>query len=217
MKKLIGISPFGEHEISYWNYILSQIMDNYEIIVLENNVPVSLSVLDFLIFDGGSDVNPYYYGQFSKGSHSPDVSRDRFEYFLFRHYYHEPRTKYVGICRGHQFVNVMMLGSLFQDLPSLIRGHKPFHDNVVMSRKLIRYLTNIDEGTIPVNSTHHQAVNLIGPNMSVTMRHMGYGTVEGTESLDDKIRTVQSHPEYMDLKSYPNSIEVLKYLFRVEG
>src|SRR3989304_3326574 len=108
----------------------------------------------------------------------------------------------------------MMLGNLFQDLPSLVRGHNPFHDNVVMSRKLIRYLTNIDGDTIPVNSTHHQAVNLIGPNMSVTMRHMGYGTVEGTESLDDKIRTEQSHPEYMDLKSYHNSLEVLKYLFR---
>lgn len=95
--------------------------------------------IDLVVFTGGSDVNPDYYGQnIGKYTHI-DKERDIFEVNLWK------RLPYnvlkVGICRGSQFATAMSGGSLIQH----VNGHGG--DHVISTKEGI---------TLTMTSTHHQ-------------------------------------------------------------
>lgn len=158
--------------------------------------------VDMIIFDGGADVNPALYGEDrSKYVTVINDERDKFEEIIFNHYL--DKVPIAGICRGHQFINVMLGGSLYQDLPSIGYRHSHFHDvNVDISTKL-----PVVEFT---NSYHHQAVRIPGDGLIITATHND-GICEGTESNDKLIRSVQWHPEYYE--DFYNDVRILNYLF----
>ena len=81
---LIGVSPYKN--INSWELILNKALTvDVKVVVLDdvNNFPI----LDYIIFDGGADVCPYFYGE-NKAHRftSVNVDRDDCEYFLYQHY-----------------------------------------------------------------------------------------------------------------------------------
>ena len=107
---------------------------------------------DIVYFDGGADVTPSYYGEENMCSHN-DKHRDAFESEIFK-YYLDKRTRFVGICRGSQFLNVMFGGSLHQDIPKI---HPYYHEVINLGLNLV-------EKSFKVNSTQHQGVKVLASN-----------------------------------------------------
>lgn len=209
--KSIGVSPYGMTGTESWHNLLLSYC-NPNIITLDyNHTPDNL---DFIIFDGGSDIFPHLYGEQIDGSHKPDIKRDYIEHYLF-HRYFQSNTKYVGICRGIQFLNVMMNGTLHQDLGSIKKGHHGDHKVVTANSELRKYVPSSFE----VNSLHHQAVKDIGMTLIPTLYEPQTNVIEGIESNPDshlynKIRAVQCHPEFGRFK-YADTL--IAYLFGFES
>ncbi len=169
--------------------------------------------IDIVLFDGGSDIHPILYKEAKHISTHTNIVRDWTELIIFQRYLNTA-TKFAGICRGCQFLNIAMGGTLYQDLFSEKKGHAKFHLNDIMhDTKFHQFIGGND---IRVNSLHHQAVKDLGRNLRPIMTHITHATVEGIESKrGDKIRAVQSHPEY-DTKRYEKRIEVMKWLLRIK-
>lgn len=96
---------------------------------------------DLVVFTGGSDVTPSFYGASPHRYTMNDKARDAQERALFDKALWSEK-KMVGICRGGQFLNVMSGGMMYQD----VTNHTSTHD-----------LFDIETETyITVSSTHHQ-------------------------------------------------------------
>lgn len=129
------------------------------------------SLCDGLLLTGGHDVSPALYGQSPLpvcGACSPE--RDRMESILLRLAMAENKPV-LGICRGLQFMNAALGGSLWQDLPSQhpsgISHHgappydRPVHAVTVLPDTPLSAV--LGESSLPVNSYHHQAVRELAP------------------------------------------------------
>ena len=151
-----------------------------------------------LLLCGGGDVECTLYGQEDRGSQPPDRARDQAEIALFRAFY-EAGKPILGICRGMQVINILLGGSLIQDLPA---QQRMFHsgvrgDRVHPVRTLEDSLLHRLYGPLfPVNSSHHQAVDRLGKGLRVTAWSEG-GIPEGIDLPGYPLLGVQFHPERM--------------------
>lgn len=98
-------------------------------------------------FTGGSDVSPSLYRHRNLGSYC-DMGRDNREEEIFQiaASYNLPMT---GICRGSQFLNVMLGGTMVQDLRRSHGGHR-------------HQCETLDGRKMEVTSSHHQ-MSVLGP------------------------------------------------------
>ena len=71
---------------------------------------------DALILSGGGDVDPQRYGEENTACFGVDPARDEAEFRLIEAYLRAGKP-IMGICRGHQVLNVYFGGSLTQHLP----------------------------------------------------------------------------------------------------
>ena len=162
-----------------------------------------LDRLDGLMLTGGADVDPATYGEARRPqTEDPDPPRDALEIALVR----AARRRHVpilGICRGQQTVNVALGGTLYQDL--LADGAtETLHDIRADGRGQLAHPVDVAAGSwlaevtrarrLQVNSLHHQAVRSVARGMHVTATSPD-GVVEAMESVDQRVITVQSHPE----------------------
>lgn len=171
--------------------------------------------IDIVIFDGGADVHPVLYGGDFHPALSVNLARDWQEKIIFD-FYKNMDTVFAGICRGAQFLNVMLGGTLYADLPSVNLGHNGTHKIMLLESDCLFDYIGLENGDeITVNSLHHQAVKDLGDDLSVVMVDSDFGVIEGFQSLDGKIRAVQSHPE-MENIYYAKRIEVSEWLFRTK-
>ena len=107
----------------------------------------------------------------------------------------------LGICRGHQVINVHAGGSLNQHVPEhaafdqtiTTRSHEVFFES---GSELSRLYGSKSE----VNSFHHQTVNRLGEGLEATA-YAKDGAIEGLEHTDLPILSVQWHPEWKPEKS----------------
>lgn len=95
---------------------------------------------DILMFTGGHDVNPELYGEKRHPNTMINKLRDEQEVYMFNKAKADGK-KFVGICRGGQFLNVMNGGRMFQH----VNGHSSMHNMVTHHGDVIK-----------VTSTHHQ-------------------------------------------------------------
>lgn len=159
------------------------------------------SKLDGFVFAGGQDIAPSFYGEESRGSRAPDAGRDRFETALCRAALERDKS-ILGICRGCQLLNVVLGGTLTQDLPSVderwklhsrsdvMRGY--VHDVKILSPWLF---PNHSGETMPVNSMHHQAIGRLSKHLQAAAVADG-GIVEAVSAPAYKWAVgVQWHPE----------------------
>ncbi len=180
MKPIIGITTFESEEKGYHriksNYINSVfaaggIPINIPIIHEEKDYDAYLDILDGIIFTGGLDVSPLSYNENPlKEINSTSSIRDKYEMGLFKKAY-ERKLPILGICRGLQVANVVLGGSLYQDIyvqvPGVL-GHQPddmpndefYHSiNIKKDTKLFNIFKS---EKIFVNSLHHQAIKELG-------------------------------------------------------
>lgn len=153
---------------------------------------------DGLLLTGGGDIEPSRYGQEPNGSNPPDPERDRAELALARAYL-EAGKPVLGICRGHQILNVVLGGTMVQDLGEHLNL---FHRRMVEDRvhpvwaQEGSILHALYGSTFAVNSAHHQAVDVPGKGLIITARSES-GVVESIELPDRPVLGVQFHPERM--------------------
>lgn len=156
--------------------------------------------LDGLVVIGGGDVSAERYG------HPPDernggmsTYRDELEFQLVDAAL-DRDLPLLAICRGHQILNVLLGGTLVQQLPDLLGStrHQPepgaFGEVTVVT----------EPGTIvhgllgdraQVQCSHHQAIELLGDSLLVTARSDD-GVIEAVEVLGRSFAVgVQWHPE----------------------
>jgi putative glutamine amidotransferase len=161
---------------------------------------------DGFLFTGGQDVDPELYhesvhplcGEICK-------QRDSIEKTVFNMAYRED-IPVLGICRGIQLINVLMGGSLYQDLTAEFSGTVHTQHCMTPPYNKAAHTVEIVDGTplgkllqmkeINVNSYHHQAVRRLAPGLTA----MGYspdGIVEAVYCKDRKfLWLVQWHPEF---------------------
>lgn len=166
-----------------------------------------LDNIDGLIISGGDyDIPPKSYGQDIKSEkvYTNDV-RWNYEKLLLAKAL-ERKMPFIGICNGMQVMNVLMGGTLVQDieeqLPNAI-SHKqpnpkntPYHKVNINSDTLLSTIAG-EQSEFVVNSTHHQAVGALGNNL-VTSAVAPDGVIEAIELSDHPFAIgLQWHVEYL--------------------
>jgi len=167
-----------------------------------------LDLLDGIIFSGGVDIDPYYYGEppgYGLGRIEPE--RDRHEIELGQKVLYEMEIPVMGICRGIQLLNIVAGGSVYQDI-RLDREHSFNHGMLDIAPKdYLAHEVSIKPGSllhsifkaerIRVNSFNHQAVKELGKGFEVSMEAED-GLIEGIEMAGERfVSAVQWHPEML--------------------
>lgn len=196
--KLIGCSPrlLTEDgvlkEFINQSYIDSLLEHNCNVIMLTLNNPGLEEVLDLcdgFLITGGSDIDPKYFGEDNLGlskNVKPDL--DTIDKIIVE-YATKTKKPLLGICRGHQAINVFLGGTLHQDIGN---AHKSIANNHKV-KSIKNDVLAFDEDLV-VNSYHHQAVRDVAPNMKTIAYHED-GTIEAIVHDTLPIIGIQWHPE----------------------
>ncbi|MDR2951897.1 MAG: gamma-glutamyl-gamma-aminobutyrate hydrolase family protein [Treponema sp.] len=212
-KAIIGVVPlWDEEKDSIW--MLPGYMQGLEeagampvilpLTVSEIVLKQAVEFFDGFLFTGGQDVNPELYGA-KKAGHCGEIceARDQMEAFLFREAVLKLNKPALGICRGIQFFNVMLGGSLYQDLAiefsnAINHTKESVYDVPVHA---VRLLPDSPLGAlagkehIEVKSFHHQGINKIAERLKI-MAFADDGLVEAVFMPDRNYAwAVQWHPE----------------------
>ena len=153
---------------------------------------------DGLILGGGNDIDPAYYGEEINGAVNFDLQRDAAEFKLAKAFI-DAKKPIMGICRGHQLLNVVFGGSLYQDIENA-KEHSSFSDYDLIhtvNAKGNTFISELYGESFTVNSIHHQAVKELGKDLEVIMTSSDGKTVEGLKHKHLPIFSVQWHPERM--------------------
>jgi putative glutamine amidotransferase len=211
---IIGVIPlWDEKKDSIW--MLPGYMQGLEeagAVPVILNLTVSEKVLkqmacsfDGFLFTGGHDVNPELYGQ-EKTVYCEEICemRDQMEAYIFREAVLNQKKSALGICRGIQLFNVLLGGSLYQDIPAEFSGainhvkgppyDVPAHNVRLLPKSPLRELTGKEY--LEVNSYHHQGINRIAKGLEV-MAVADDGLAEAVYMPDRSyVWAVQWHPEF---------------------
>ncbi len=162
----------------------------------------ALSFCDGLLFPGGEDIHPWYYGEEPLpviGELRPEID----EAFLKAGKYGlMHKIPMLGICKGHQFLNVLLGGSLYQDLSMrkkdsiqhLQKRKRSYLTHRVEILEGTRLSSILGQGTCQTNSMHHQAVKELGKGLRASA-YAPDGVIEAMEDEEGLILGIQWHPE----------------------
>ena len=185
------------------NYVMQISYLNYYHMMSYKDAERIVETFDGFLFTGGQDVSPSLYGtEDATGTIVSSPERDKEETLLLQKAL-EADKPVLGICRGLQFINVFLGGTLWQDLPSqhpsgiVHRQGKPYGvptHQVSISGELQSLL---GKDILDVNTLHHQAVKDLGNGLT-PMAVAPDGLIEAFQMLDKRfVWAVQWHPEYL--------------------
>lgn len=149
-----------------------------------------------------ADVEPQKYGEQKSSDTAPaDPLRDAADELLLQDAYSQ-RKPILGICYGLQALNVWRSGSLIQHLQTTVE-HQPAnrlesaHQAQFERGSWLSELLGKGLESIPVNSSHHQAVQKVGDGLRVAARCPADEVIEAVEGTDPAhyVLAVQWHPE----------------------
>ena len=163
-------------------------------------------LVDGLLISGGDfDIHPSFYGEKPiPGLGVIKSARTEFELDLTAAALKRD-LPVLGLCGGEQAINVVLGGSLYQDIPTQLpratnhqQGHKK---NTGGHRILVHQRTRLREilrrPSVEVNTTHHQAVKQTGKGLIVNATAED-GLIEGIESERHSfVLGLQWHPEVL--------------------
>jgi len=165
-------------------------------------------LLDGVLLPGGIDVDPRFYDEERhERLEKTDAELDALEFKVLV-YADAHSLPVLGVCRGHQVLNVHAGGSLIQDIPTehagavkvvhrypKLRTEKREHAIAVTKGSVLHQLLGAER--IVVNTYHHQAVKRLAPGLTTSAR-TDDGVVEAIERPGDRfVLGVQFHPERM--------------------
>ena len=212
MKPMIGVTPLWDAvRQSVW--MLPDYLDGIKVagglpVVLpfemsESDANQMVETCDGFLFTGGQDVSPELYGmKDATGTIVASPERDKLESLLLSKALQADKVV-LGICRGLQFINVFLGGTLWQDLPSqhpseiVHRQGKPYDvptHQVTLSGDLQVLLR---KNILEVNTLHHQAIKDLGSGL-MPMAVAPDGIIEAAQMSGKRfVWAVQWHPEYL--------------------
>lgn len=174
-------------------------------------------VSGLLVTGGAFDIPPAAYGEAAREGMGPlKEGRTTFETALMRAAL-KRNMPVLGVCGGMQLLNVVLGGSLYQDIHREVSGareHSQKHDrsqpqHPVEVRAGTMLADALGHGPLMVNSVHHQAVKRLGSQV-VSSAVAPDGVVEAIESTAHAFAMgVQWHPEFM-LTSIPAHLGIYK-------
>jgi putative glutamine amidotransferase len=140
-----------------------------------------LATAHALVLTGDThDVHPAVYGQRIRAARNPRLEADRTDLAIVREAL-ATRMPVLGICRGHQLINVARGGTLHQDLSEIGHAGDDHHSGThqIASRhdSLARRMLG---ARAAVPTLHHQAVDRLGRGLTVTSTSSD-GLIEAVE------------------------------------
>jgi putative glutamine amidotransferase len=163
-----------------------------------------------VVLTGGDDVQMKLVGRrvspaVAATVSEPEPERDILELELVDEVFKQGKPL-LGICRGHQLINIALGGTLVVDipleLPEAINHRRmdskcdPVHDVTLPDDSQLAAI--LESTRVAVNSTHHQSVGRVAGPLRVSARSED-GVVEALELKDPRqlpfLLTVQFHPE----------------------
>ncbi len=221
-RPIIGIAAMSDHDAAGLHAPRFSLNQSYnKAVMAAGGVPLLIphvedieslreiyEMLDGFMLPGGVDIHPRYYNEEPHPKLDPtDDGMDWVEVTLLRWALADDMPVF-GICRGEQVLNVVMGGTLWQDLPS--EYATVFDHRESFKRKIRDYLAH-DVRVAPnsrlaaiagatrvwVNTSHHQAIKRVAPGLIATAWSPD-DLVEAVESPDHFfVMAVQWHPEEM--------------------
>ncbi len=166
----------------------------------------SINLLDGLIISGGGfDIHPSYYGE-QPIRQLAVVKSQRTEFELdIAAAALKKDLPILGICGGEQALNVVLGGSLYQDIAAQVPNageHQQSEKKTQGGHRVqipdgTRLRTIVGRSSLEVNTTHHQAVKQLGKGLIVDAV-ADDGVIEGIESVRHTfVIGVQWHPEVL--------------------
>ena len=217
MKPVIGVMPLWDDEKdSIW-----MLPGYFDGISQAGGIPIMLpfttdegetdqlfDMSDGFLFTGGHDVSPELYDEEPlEGLVGSCKKRDRMESAFLKKAIGNNKPV-LGICRGIQFINAALGGSLYQDLPTQRPTDTEHHQDPPYDIPVHSVTVTVDSplykcletGNIHVNSYHHQAVKEVASCLEV-MAVSEDGLVEGLYLPKHRfLWAIQWHPEFSYLK-----------------
>jgi len=182
-----------------------------------DTVEALMSAVSGLVLTGGVDIEPARYGE-AAHERTVGVSSERDEMEdVATLWALERDMPILAICRGLQFLNVALGGSLHQhipDLPEVARlGIKHAQTEHGFARHELTHGVRMEPGSClsvllgadrtQVNSMHHQSINVLGSGLVATA-WSDDGCIEGAELPGRRFVTgVQWHPEELAAQDEP--------------
>lgn len=164
--------------------------------------------IDGLVMSGGSDINPLFVNEDPIPQlQDVDTYRDEFDLMLIRLATNR-QIPIMGICRGHQLMNIAFGGTIYQDIYSQATG-SPIKHSQKQAREYPSHAVSLTSGKNPirdilgganeimVNSFHHQAVKDIAPGF-MELAKASDGIDEAIGHPEKPIFSIQWHPEAME-------------------
>lgn len=233
-KPIVGITLDSEQSGNYSKFPWYAIRSNY-LHCIENlgaipfplfhtkqNINYLFKILDGIIITGGNfDIDPKIYGKNLNKSRIIKNDRTKFELSICKKFINSSKP-ILGICGGEQLLNVACGGTLIQDIkkscPKCIQ-HEQKNPRDQTSHK-INILENtllykiIKKKSINVNSAHHQAIDQLGKNLTISS-YAPDGIIESIEHVKHNwCIGVQWHPEFLitraDISLIKNFIKKIK-------
>lgn len=225
MKKVIGVLPlWDEKKDSLWMLpaYLEGIQENGGVPIIfpfsndKEEIEQLCSMCDGFLFTGGQDVDPALYNEDALDNVEICAQRDILEQIVLD-YALKNNKAILGICRGIQFINVALGGTLYQDIPTQYDSKishsmrppydKKWHNVSIVKDSPLYSLLNMD--VLGVNSCHHQAVKEVASELKV-MSISEDGLVEAVYMPEMKfVWAMQWHPEFL-YRTDENSQKVFK-------
>lgn len=157
-------------------------------------------VCDGLILCGGGDIDSKYFNEtLHEKAELVKENIDEMDFKLIEAFLNRKKP-ILGICRGHQVLNVYYGGSLIQDIPSAIKSdlchsQKEARNIGTHEVKLTKdSFLGMKDDIIVCNSFHHQAIKELGNSLEV-LAVSPDGIIEAIQN--DEVMGVQWHPECM--------------------
>ena len=176
------------------------------------------SSLAALVIGGGNDIGPEHYGGDVGAKVKSDPERDQLEIGWIQ-FALKAQLPLLGICRGAQLINVVLGGSLHQDIRSLRKltynrpGLMPTKQVHLEKKSLLSTLCK--RVHLRVNSLHHQAIKVPADDLNAVGWDLDQ-LIQAIESGNEqRIIGVQWHPEY--LFYLPAQLRLFRWLLQSDS
>ena len=188
-------------QVTYRNYVQAFNAQGAIIVCVSDADPDNArqlcEICDGLFLTGGVDVSPSLYHMNPQPyCGAADPWRDQVESVYCKTFLQAEKPIF-GICRGFQMLNVMLGGSLYQDIPSemgLQHTYNSIHPVTLSSGSI---LDTFFGPNIRVNSFHHQAIRTLAPGLTPLAFSENGAIVEAFHHPTLPFLAVQWHPERM--------------------